>query len=207
MRKKTLLKIMGLFRKDMDEGLTILEVSKKLKIGYRPAYNHIKTMSEEGMIKVEKVGKAKLCHMDLKNEITRHVLAEVDMLRRQELFTKNVKLRNVLEGLTSKLTERFASEIHSIVLFGSHAKDKAAKESDVDLLFMVSDMKDKKLRAAIERECASFQYSHNIRVNPVITDIKEFRNMLQARETNVGKETRMYGIPIYGFEQFWRQVA
>ena len=47
MRQKTLLKIIGLMRTNLDRGLTILEISKKLKIGYRPAYNHITEMEKE----------------------------------------------------------------------------------------------------------------------------------------------------------------
>jgi len=56
MRQKTLLRIIGLMRKDLDKGLTILEISKRLKIGYRPAYNHIIQMGKEGIVQIEKVG-------------------------------------------------------------------------------------------------------------------------------------------------------
>lgn len=207
MRKTTLLKIMGLFRKDIDRGLTILEISKKLKIGYRPAYNHTKDMSKEKIIWIKEVGKAKQCFLNLKNEKCRHILEEVDMLRKEELFGENVKLKNVLERLVSKLTEKFISEIHSIVLFGSYAKNKATRTSDIDILFIVADMKNKELRTEIERACLSFQYSYNIKVSPIISDINEFKKMLKAEELNVGKEVREYGIPIYGFEQFWRLIA
>ena len=65
MRQKTLLKIIGLMRSKLDEGLTILNISKKLKIGYRPAYNHITEMEKEEIIKVEKVGNAKKCSLNL----------------------------------------------------------------------------------------------------------------------------------------------
>ena len=58
MRQKTLLKIMGLMREDLDKGLTILEISKQLKIGYRPAYNHIIQMGKEGIIQIDKIGSA-----------------------------------------------------------------------------------------------------------------------------------------------------
>ena len=44
MRKETALKIIGLMRSEMDKGLTILGISRMLKIGYRPAYNHISNM-------------------------------------------------------------------------------------------------------------------------------------------------------------------
>lgn len=207
MRKETLLKIMKLFRKNLDKGLTILEISKKLTIGYRPAYNHINEMFDEGIITIEEVGKAKQCFLNLKSEKSRHILGEVDLLRKEKLYKKETKLKKVLENLISNLTEKYISEIQSIVLFGSYAKGRAVKGSDVDLLFIVNDIKNKELRADIERECISFQYSHNIKISPLITDIKEFKKMLKAKELTVGKEAREYGIPLYGSEIFWRIVS
>ena len=73
-------------------------------------------------------------------------------------------------------------------------------------MFIVDNMKNKKLRADIGRECASFQYSYNIKVSPIITNGKEFKKMLEAEELNIGKEVREHGIALYGFEQFWRFV-
>ncbi len=206
MRKETLLKIMKLFRMNLDKGMTILEISKKLNIGYRPAYNHINEMFDNGMININKVGRAKQCFLNLKSEKTRHVLGEVDILRKEKLY-KKTKLKNILKKLIKKLTEKHISKIQSIVLFGSYAKGKAVKDSDIDLLFIVSDMKDKNLREAIERECAGFQHSHNVKVSPLITDGKEFKKMLKAEEMNVGKDVREYGIALYGSEFFWMIIA
>ena len=207
MRKETLLKIMGLLRKNLNKGLTILQISKKLKIGYRPAYNHINEMNNESIINVKVVGKAKECFLNLKSEKARHLLGEVDIIKKERLYKKELKLGNILEKLIKKLSEKYISEIQSIVLFGSYAKDKAVNGSDIDILFIVSDMKNKELRTDIERECASFEYSHNIKVSPIITDAIEFRKMLKSEELNIGKEVLEYGIALYGFEQFWRIIA
>ena len=92
-------------------------------------------------------------------------------------------------------------------MFGSYAKGNATKASDIDLLFIVTDLKNKQLREGIERESASYQYSHNLKVSPLITDINEFKKMLRSEELNVGKEAREYGISLYGYEMFWRLVA
>ena len=206
MRQKTLLKIIGLMRSKLDEGLTILDISKKLKIGYRPAYNHITEMEKEEIIKVEKVGNAKKCSLNLENAKTRHLLEEIDLERKEELYQKNLKLKQIVEGLISKLTEMFISEIQSIILFGSYAKGTATKQSDIDLLFIISDIKDKNLRESIERESASYQYSYNLKVSPLIINIEEFKKMLKDKELNVGKETKEYGISLYGHEIFWRII-
>ncbi len=207
MKKQTLMKIIGLMRKDLSKGETILAISKKLKIGYRPAYNHINAMEEEGIIKVEKVGNARQCFLNLSSEKCRHLLEELDILNKEGIYKKNPKIKSIVESLISKLTKEFISNIHSIVLFGSYAKGAAVKASDIDLLFIITDLKNKPLRENIERESASYQNSYNVKVSPLITDIGEFKKMLKAEELNVGKETRDDGISLYGSEMFWRLLA
>lgn len=207
MRRETVLKIVGLLRKDLDRGFTILGISKKLKIGYRPAYNHILGLEKEGVITVKSVGRAKQCSLNLSSIKCRYSLQELDLLRKELLYKDYQKLKTVLEEAVEKVTNQFTAEVHSIVLFGSYAKGSSTRKSDVDLLFIVSDLKNKSLREAIERECASFQYSHNVTLSPLITDITEFKKMLKAKEMNVGKEAKEYGISIYGSEQFWRFIA
>ena len=117
----------------------------------------------------------------------------------------NTKLR-ILDNLISKLIEKFISRIHSIILFGSYVKGTATKQSDIDLLFIVDNLKDKKLREVIDRESASYQYTHNTKISPLITDIKEFKEMLKSKEFNVGKEVKESGVSLYGHELFWRLI-
>jgi predicted nucleotidyltransferase len=206
MRQKTLLKIMGLMRKELDKGLTILNISKKLSIGYRPTYNHINEMEKEDIIKISKIGNSKQCTLNFKNVKTKHLLQELDIIKKQELYNKNPKLKAIIESLILKLTEKYILEIFSIVLFGSYAKGNATKQSDIDLMFIVNNLKNKNLRESIERECASYQYSYNIKISPLITDFLEFKKMLKSEELNVGKEVREYGISLYGYEFFWRII-
>lgn len=207
MRRETALKIVELLRRDLGKEFTILEISKKLKIGYRPAYNHVFGLEKEGVMVIKTAGRAKQCLLNLENVKSRYLLQEVDLMKKEALYKNHPKLNAVLEGLTSKVTSQFVADIHSIILFGSYAKGTATKGSDIDLLFIVSDLKNKALRETIERESASYQYSHNLIVSPLITDITEFKKMLKSKEMNIGKETREYGIALYGSEQFWRFVS
>ena len=207
MRQETLIKIIGLLRKNLDRGLTILKISKTLKIGYDPAYKHIAEMYKQGIITINKVGNAKQCSLNLKSDKCRNLLQEADLTKTESIYKEYPKIKNILEILILKLAEKYVAEMQSIILFGSYAKNTAVKSSDIDILFIVSDLKKKQLREDIERECSSFEYSHIIKINPIITDIVEFKKMLIARELNIGKETREYGIPLYGSEKFWRILA
>lgn len=207
MRHETVLKIVGLLRRNLGKGFTILEISKLLKIGYRPAYNHIAELEKEKVTIVKKVGSSKQCFLDLENAQSRHFLQEVDLVRKEELYQSNQKLKTILEEIVQKITSQVTASLHSIILFGSYAKRTATKSSDIDLLFIVSNIKNKSVREKIERECAGYQYSHNVKISPLITDIEEFKKMLKSKEMNIGKEAKEYGFALYGSEQFWRLIA
>jgi len=207
MKQETLLKIIGLLRKSLDRGLTILEISKTLKIGYDPAYKHIIEMHKRNIITINKVGNAKQCSLNLSNNQARNLLQELDLKLAENICKENPKIKNILETLILKLTEKYIAEMQSIVLFGSYAKNTQKKDSDIDILFIINDLKDKQLREDIERECSSFEYSRNIKISPLITDIIEFKKMLAVKKLNVGKEAREYGVSFYGSEKFWRILA
>ena len=207
MRHETVLKIVGLLRKSLGKGFTILEISKLLKIGYRPTYNHVAELEKIKTITTKKVGSAKQCSLNLENAQSLHFLQEIDLTRKEELYKNNLKLKDILGGIMLKITNQITSSLHSIILFGSQAKGTATKLSDIDLLFIVSDIKDKSVRDTIERECASYQHSHNVKISSLITDMGEFKKMLKSKEMNVGKEAKEYGIALYGSEQFWRLIA
>ncbi|MFA6073329.1 MAG: nucleotidyltransferase domain-containing protein [Candidatus Woesearchaeota archaeon] len=207
MRQKTLMKIVGLMRKELDRGQTMLEISKQLKIGYRPAYNHLIEMGKENMITIEKVGSSNQCKLNLNDAQLRHFLESFDILQKEEIFNKNIKLKLIITNLIEALTEKFISEIHSIVLFGSYAKNNSTKQSDVDLMFVVTDLKNKILREEIDRKCANYQYSHNIKLSPLIVDIPSLKEMISSKGLNVGKEIRTSGISLYGHEMFWRSIS
>lgn len=206
MRQETLLKIVRLMRKNIDLGLTISQISKLLKIGYAPAYNHIGEMEKQEIIKVSKIGNSKQCMLNLENSKTRSFLQSLDILHKEELYNKNLKLK-VVESLIYKISEKYPSEVLSIVLFGSYAKETATKQSDIDVLFIINNLKNKNIRETIERECASYQHSHNIKISPLITNIEELKKMLNAKELNIGKEVREYGISLFGHELFWRVMS
>lgn len=207
MRHETVLKIIDLMRNKLDKGFTILEISKLLNIGYRPAYNHIAELEKMNAIHLTRIGNAKQSFLNLENIHCRHFLQEVDLARKEQLYIHNQKLKIILEEIMLKITNQTDASLHSIILFGSYAKGTATKSSDIDLLFIVSNIKDKNIREKIERECASYQHSHNIKISPLITDTEEFKKMLKSKEMNVGKEIKEHGIALYGSEQFWRLIS
>ena len=167
----------------------------------------LEQMEKEGIITIEKIGNAKKCLLNVSNAKSRNLLEELDNLKKEGIYASYPKIKAITEELISKVTQEFISDMHSIVLFGSYAKGTATKQSDLDLLFITADLKNRQLRENIERQCISYQNSHNLRVSPIISDVAEFRKMINDGKFNVGKEAKEYGISLYGSEMFWRLVA
>src|SRR4030042_227187 len=86
MIKKSQLNIMNLFRKDIFLKKTIREVSMLLKKDYPNTYNAVMELEKEGFIRIEKVGKSKVCSIEL-NQKTISLLSFLD---EQESFEANI---------------------------------------------------------------------------------------------------------------------
>ena len=89
-----------------------------------------------------------------------------------------------------------------MLLFGSYAKEKEKKESDVDLLFIISNREDiesykEKINKALKLSTLKKDF------NIVTTD--DFINMLNQKYT-VGREAFEQGIVLFGTEPYYVMV-
>ena len=90
MKQETLLKIIELLRNNLDNGLTILKISQTLKIGYDPAHKHIIEMYKQNIITINKVGNAKQCFLNIKNDKCRNLLQDADLIKIDNIY-KNIR--------------------------------------------------------------------------------------------------------------------
>ena len=58
------------------------------------------------------------------------------------------EVKNDIALVIETLLNKFAAEIHSIILFGSYAKDKYQPDSDIDLAVVLNTLPEKKDRRA-----------------------------------------------------------
>jgi len=88
------------------------------------------------------------------------------------------------------------------LLFGSTARKTRVRVSDVDLFFVVSEIKyaDK-----IKRICNTYNIKYDIKLSPVLVSLKEFRKMLIERNdftNNLLKEK----IVLFGLEFYYAEL-
>ena len=49
------------------------------------------------------------------------------------------KLRRLINVVKKHLVKKYGKEIKQVILYGSHAREEATKDSDIDLLVIISD--------------------------------------------------------------------
>jgi len=172
MIKKSQLQIMNLFRKDIFLKKTIREISMLLKKDYPNTYNAIIELEKEGFIKIEKIGKSKVCSIEL-NQKTISLLSFLD---EQESF--ETKIPNINKILDFK---EFNEDI--ILVTGSYVIKKQTKASDIDLILIVKEKAFEKQK--LLENITSLMIP---KIHALVFSYKDFLDMLKDKKPNLGKE-------------------
>ncbi len=172
MIKKSQLDVVNLFRKNTFLKKTIREISLLLKKDYPNTYNAIIELEKEGLLKIEKIGKSKVCSI----EFNQKTISLFSFLDEQESFGVNIP--NINKVLDFK---EFNEDI--ILVTGSYALGKQTKTSDLDLILIVKEK-------AFERQKLLENLTSLMipKVHALVFSYKDFVDMLLDKKPNLGKE-------------------
>jgi predicted nucleotidyltransferase len=163
---------MNLFRKNIFLKKTIREVSILLKKDYPNTYNSIIELEKERFLKIEKIGRSKLCSV----EINQKTISLFSFLDEQESFEINIP--NINKILDFK---EFNDDI--ILVTGSYALGKQTKESDLDLILIVKEKAFEKQK--LLENVSSLMIP---KVHALVFSYKDFVDMLLDKKPSLGKE-------------------
>jgi len=135
---RTELRIISLLARNTERKLTINEIANLLDEYYSLVHRLVNRLIDEGVVLKEKAGKSYLCSMNLGNEKAAILTQLSEIEKRDEFYNSNKELKIILEDFVK--SAGLTLNPISIVLFGSHAKGTATKESDIDIL-LVSESK------------------------------------------------------------------
>lgn len=179
-------KILGFLIENKERKFSINEISKALKIDYKLVYMNTKKLQEEKTIKVEDLGNIKRC--SFANAFNDDVFI-VETERRKELL-KNKDFLVVYNRL-SWINKQFI-----LILFGSHAKGRVTKYSDIDLL-LISNKEEAKI---IENELDLIP----LKIHLTTITYEDFSGMLKSREQTVVTEALKKNIILFGLESYYK---
>ncbi len=194
MLTKQQLAILGVFMQNIFDSLTF----KQIKEGKKQKSNNIvqialKKFKEENLVKTKVIGDVTTYSLDLNNNLTLIYLTLINDL--------DIQKRKLPKEILVEIQKRISSqtEFFILIIFGSHAKNKATERSDLDIAIIVESESIKKeiiprMETVKRREIKSIDYHVFTR--------KEFLEMLNADYENVGKQIYKNSLVYYGFIEY-----
>ena len=180
------LNILKLLIEEQEESFSIRQISIKRKINYKSAYNALKDLNKEGVVALEKHGNTTLCSFNHKfnSSVFQVEYERLKLLLKDKNF---LVLYNHIAGLN----EQFI-----LLLFGSYAKNKQTKSSDIDLLLISNNHKTIETKLNI------------LPLDIHLTHItyEDFKLMLNSKRFTVVSEAVKHNILLFGIEDYYRLV-
>ena len=183
------IKILKLLLSNKEEVFTIKKIADRTGINYRIVYEKIKSLEKEGLVKVTKTGNTKVCRFT--NKFNDKVF-RAEYGRRQDLLKKNKDFLVLCRRL-AELNFPFIA-----LLFGSYAKGKATKHSDIDLLIICEKKREQKIQEVLDL--------FPLKIHPSFTMFEDFMLMIKTKEFNVVSEAVKNNIILIGTEDYYRLI-
>ena len=189
---KNTLKILVFLMENRGTEFTIKEISEKLSMNYRIAYEEIKALETQKAITVKRAAGSNFC---TSSYATFSALAfQAEEARKNALLeNKNIKL------IYKRITE-IQDPFYILLLFGSYARKNQTKTSDIDFC-LITDSSSVKERARSIIE----QIPLNIHLLDFTKD--EFLAMIRTRKPNVGHEIAKNNVILKGVEEFYELMS
>ncbi len=177
-----------------NEELNILKISKELRMDYKNVYSIVKRLEKELLVKLESFGQSS--RVKLISQV-HPLIFEAEYNRRKELL-KDKNLAVMLNDFKNALK----SKCYMLLIFGSYAKKTQTKNSDIDLMFIVPDGKEELFEKDVHRAARSLP----LPIHYLVFSEKQFLDMNNAKESNVGQEALKNNIILYGIETYYEMI-
>ena len=188
------LKIVNYLGKNVGQCFTMHGLSKLINIPYASFYRTVQNMGD--ILEVLVVGKSKTICLKTTNPVVKAHLTFSSDEKKKEFLQK----QPIIKKIAAELSINDKLSINDIVvLFGSYAKGKETEKSDIDLLIINKDGKK-------SLSFSKYEVLFKKKINPIFVTVKEFKQMLQDKEENVGKQVLKTHIILNNPESFWRLV-
>ena len=194
MLTKQQLTIFGVFKRDLFASFTFKQIKEESKQKSNNIVQiAIKKFKEQNLVRTDVTGDVIAYSLNLDNNLTLaylNLVNDIDIQKRK--FPKDIL--SEIQKRISKQTDFFI-----LLVFGSHAKNKATEKSDLDIAVIVESEQTKKeiasrLETVKRREIKPIDYH--------IFTRNEFLEMLKAESENVGKQIYKNSLIYYGFIEY-----
>ena len=177
------------------EAQSINQLAQKIKLAYPHVYHSVQELEKRELLDITTTGRSSLCRVRFDHP---ELLAIASMETSQGFLSKYLHINNLFH----QLTEELSAELYIALIFGSYAKGKATKKSDIDLFFIVQE---KSKIEAFKNKINSVLNKLNYKVDFEVSTLDWFYEMLGEKNT-VGREIFESSIILHNAEAYFYVV-
>ncbi|NQV08306.1 nucleotidyltransferase domain-containing protein [Candidatus Woesearchaeota archaeon] len=196
MLTKEQLNIFRVFKKGIFARLTFKQVKEQSsQKSNNVTQLALKTFQKQNLVKTQKTGNITTYSLNLDNNLT---LAYLGLINELEIYDNKKLPKDVLNNLQKRISKY--SEFFILLIFGSYADNKQTRKSDLDVAVITEIEKSKK---QIIPYIETIKRREVIKIDYHVFTRKEFLEMLEEDEENVGKEIYRKNIVYYGIIKYY----
>ncbi len=187
------LKIVELFKNNVFAKYTIRDIMLKIgKKSYNWVFRAVKKIENFGIIKITSVGGSNVCSLNFDSLIVFDYFAIMDKFK----VTKQFPMKNVVELINIVPLDYF-----TFVVAGSYAKNKATKNSDLDVVVIIENKSDVKKVFSVLKNKGDLMIP---KIHLLVFSKDDFLRMLLDKGENYGKEVFRNCIIFFGAENYYK---
>jgi len=177
-----------------NEELNIRTISKAVRMDYKNVHSIIKRLEKKSLVTLKQFGQSR--RVTLVSQM-HPLIFEAEYNRRKELL-----LNKNLAVMLNELKKAAPSPCYVLLIFGSYAKKKQTKSSDIDLMFIVPNGTEELFEKNINQTARSLP----LPIQYLVFSEKQFLEMINAKQSNVGQEAVKNNIILYGIETYYEMI-
>ncbi len=191
------IKIIQFFLEHPLESFAVREIARNAKMDYKQVHTAIQKLAKKNIIHKKRQANLDLCSLNLKGDKTS--LCYSEMLKRDFWMKKHPEFALFFHDVLRKIKETN----YILLVFGSFAKKKETKNSDLDLMVIAPS---RETGDEIGRVIDSQAVFLKRKVHALMLDEREFLANLSGKELNVVREAFKSHIILTGVDAFYNGV-
>jgi len=195
-------KILEIFLKNPFDEVHLRKISEISKVSLNNVSKTMELYVEQDLFKRQDVSDMAFFKPNLKNETMLKLFEFLEMERKHNFYLDNKKISRMLKKYTNRLIQ-LEREIQIIILFGSVARGEWTKNSDVDVLSVISK-KNKSITSVLDK--VKVDVSPLLKISPVSTTINKFKEGLKNK-SEFYEDIWRDRIVLYNEFLFWRLIS
>jgi predicted nucleotidyltransferase len=164
-------KILEVFLKDPFKEIHLREIARLSKVSLNNVDNSMRLFMKDNIFIRRDVSNMTFFMPNLENETLLKIFELLELEKKKNFYYKNKNIARLLQEYTKNVIDLSNNKIQSVILFGSVARGKWNKDSDIDILAIVPE-KDKDVITVLNK--AKIDVSPLLEIRPISTTIKNF---------------------------------